>query len=116
MRALKRFRVDRDNGKVLGVCAGIARLTGWDVTLVRVGMVMLMLIGPFPWTLLPYALVGWLGPRGAAAGAGETSLPRATVRGLAETTDADRRMAEVETCVAGANGPLAREIERLRQA
>ncbi len=30
------FAIDRANGKLSGVCAGLARATGFDVTLVRV--------------------------------------------------------------------------------
>ena len=35
----KRFEVDRANGKLLGVCAGIANHTGVDATMVRIGFV-----------------------------------------------------------------------------
>ena len=30
-----KFRLDKVNGKFMGVCAGIARFFGWDPTLVR---------------------------------------------------------------------------------
>ena len=40
----KRFTLDKANGKAMGVCAGIARMTGWDVTLVRVATVVAALI------------------------------------------------------------------------
>ena len=36
----KRFEVDRENGKLAGVCAGIANRTGVDATIVRVGLVL----------------------------------------------------------------------------
>ena len=32
-----KFHLDKRNGKLMGVCAGIADYTGWDVTLVRIG-------------------------------------------------------------------------------
>jgi len=43
-----RYALDRSNGKLLGVCAGLARSTGWDVTIVRIGLVLatLFLLGP----------------------------------------------------------------------
>lgn len=43
-----RYALDRSNGKMLGVCAGLARTTGWDVTIVRIGLVLatLFLLGP----------------------------------------------------------------------
>ena len=40
----KRFTLDKANGKLMGVCAGFARMTGWDVTLIRVAMVVTALI------------------------------------------------------------------------
>ena len=51
-----RYALDRTNGKVLGVCAGLARTTGWDVTIVRVGLVLatLFLLGPV--AVLAYVL------------------------------------------------------------
>ena len=39
------FRLDRQNGKLMGVCAGIARHFGIDTTLVRVGFVLGTLLG-----------------------------------------------------------------------
>ncbi len=39
------FRLDRHNGKLMGVCAGIGRHFGIDTTLVRVGFVLGTLLG-----------------------------------------------------------------------
>jgi phage shock protein C len=39
------FRLDRYNGKLMGVCGGIANYTGLDVTLVRIGFVGATLFG-----------------------------------------------------------------------
>lgn len=40
------YRLARDmhENKIAGVCAGIARYLGWDVTLVRVGFIVLVLL------------------------------------------------------------------------
>ena len=46
----------REN-KIAGVCAGIARYLGWDVTLVRVGFILLLLLKGA--SLLAY-LVLWI--------------------------------------------------------
>jgi phage shock protein PspC (stress-responsive transcriptional regulator) len=55
------FALDRANGKLMGVCAGIARATGADVTLVRLAVVLsLFLLGPI--TLLLYLVTGWVAP------------------------------------------------------
>ncbi len=43
-----RYALDKSNAKMLGVCAGLARTTGWDPLLVRLGTVLLtiFLLGP----------------------------------------------------------------------
>ena len=56
-----RFMINRNDGKVVGVAAGIADYSGVDPTIVRLGLVALTLIaGPF--TLLFYVLTGLLAP------------------------------------------------------
>lgn len=43
--ASKTFRLDKSNGKIWGVCGGIANYFGIDATLVRIGFVLGTLIG-----------------------------------------------------------------------
>ena len=52
-----RYALDKPEAKLLGVCAGLARTTGWDPTIVRVGAVLatLFLLGPF--AVLLYIIV-----------------------------------------------------------
>jgi len=33
---MNRFRLDKRNAKLAGVCSGVANFTGWDVTIVRI--------------------------------------------------------------------------------
>jgi phage shock protein C len=42
------YALDKSNAKVLGVCAGLARSTGWDPLVIRLGAVAatLLLLGP----------------------------------------------------------------------
>jgi phage shock protein C len=55
-----RFVLNRSEGKVMGVAAGLADWTGIDVLLVRLGLVAaLLLTGPV--VILFYVLTGWLG-------------------------------------------------------
>ncbi|MFD1105191.1 PspC domain-containing protein [Sphingobium olei] len=54
------FTLDRRNGKIMGVCAGIANRTGLDVTLVRVALVLLTLCALGPIGVVAYLLAGWL--------------------------------------------------------
>ena len=55
----RRFRLDKANAKVMGVCSGIADFFGWDVTLVRIAFVAGTLIG-FGSLLVIYFAIGLL--------------------------------------------------------
>lgn len=55
----QRFVLNRSQGKVMGVAAGLADWTGIDVLLVRLGLVAaLLMTGPI--VVLFYVLTGWL--------------------------------------------------------
>ena len=55
----QRFTLNRDRAKVMGVCAGLADITGLDVLVIRLGLIVATLItGPV--ALLLYILTGWL--------------------------------------------------------
>jgi phage shock protein C len=54
------YALDKSNAKALGVCAGLARSTGWDPTLVRIGAVALTLFLLGPVMILFYVIVGAL--------------------------------------------------------
>ena len=121
-----KFYVDKRNKKWLGVCAGIADYTGMDVTLVRIGMVILTVCGGFPWTLIAYVIAGWMAPRKPMEMYEQKpedkkfwqqvrTSPRRTVREVrSKFREIDRRLADVETYVTSSDGRLAQEIERLR--
>ena len=56
-----RFLLDRGNGKMMGVCAGLSRMAGVDVTVVRLLTVLsLFVLGPL--TILLYLVAGWIAP------------------------------------------------------
>ena len=56
-----RFLLDRGNGKMMGVCAGLSRMTGLDVTIVRLlTLGSLFILGPL--TILLYVVAGWIAP------------------------------------------------------
>ena len=108
-----RFEVDRTEGKFLGVCAGLANYTGVDVTLVRVGIVLVTVLGAFPWTLIAYGVAAFLGRERAHRAFGFDRVAtreqsRERMRNL------DLRMQAIETYVTSSNSRLAREIEELR--
>ena len=55
----QRFLVNRRDGKLMGVAAGLADWTGIDVLIVRLGLIAaLLLTGPV--VVLFYVLTGWL--------------------------------------------------------
>ena len=108
-----RFEVDRTEGKLLGVCAGLANYTGVDATLIRVGVVIVTVMGAFPWTLIAYGIAAFVGREQGyrAPGSGRVAVrqeSRERMRNL------DPRMQAIETYVTSSNSRLAREIEELR--
>ena len=57
-----KFYLDKQNAKWSGVCAGIADYTGFDVTLIRVGAVLLTLMTT-GWIIVAYFIAAWLAPK-----------------------------------------------------
>lgn len=51
------FALDKPNAKLMGVCAGVARWTGIDPTVVRVGTVLLAFVAG-PVAALAYFVTG----------------------------------------------------------
>ena len=120
-----KFYLDKENKKWLGVCAGIADYTGLDVTLIRIGLVVLTLLSSGN-AILAYLIAAWLAPskpRELAEQSPEDAKfwqsvrqsPTRTVRDVrGRFRDIDRRLADVEAYVTSSNSRLAREIEQLR--
>jgi phage shock protein C len=52
-----RFHLNKSRGKLMGVSAGLADYTGWDVTLIRVAWVVGTLLG-FGSLLIVYLAIG----------------------------------------------------------
>lgn len=121
-----RFYLDKRNGRVMGVCAGIADYTGIDVTFVRLGVVLITVFATGGIGAIAYALLGWLAsdrPRAFDYADRDErrfwqkvrARPGSSVRDVrARFRDIDRRLAEVETHVTSHNRRLADEIEALR--
>jgi phage shock protein C len=118
-----RFYRDKVNGKIMGVCAGIADYTGVDVLWVRLAAIILTLSTGFGLPL--YILIGMLAPKkpGHLYGSrddqrfwqGVRQSPARTAREVrAKFRDIDRRLADVESFYVSNNPRLSAEIERLR--
>jgi phage shock protein C len=123
-RHTKYYR-DKQNGKWLGVCSGIADYTGVDVLWVRVTAVLLTVMGGFPWTLIAYWIVAWLSEKKPAElyvddrekrfWQGVRQSPARTARDVkSRFRELDRRLAHVELFYTSKNTRLADEIENLR--
>ncbi len=119
-----KFYLDKQNAKLKGVCAGIADYTGFDVTLVRVGFVILTALTHGA-GLLAYVLLAWLAPsqpRGLYQDEGDakfwqgvrSNATRSTAEVRSKFRDLDRRLADIETHYTSRNTALASEIEKLR--
>jgi phage shock protein C len=120
-----RFYRNKRAGKVNGICAGIADYTGLDVTLVRIGLILAIVLGAG--ALLPvYFIAGWIAddqPREIASDdkderafwQGVRASPGQSARDIrGRMRSIDRRLAEIEQYVTTENRSLAREIEELR--
>ncbi|MDP8993413.1 MAG: envelope stress response membrane protein PspC [Pseudomonadota bacterium] len=119
-----RFYLDKEHKKWLGVCAGIADYTGLDVTIVRIGFVVLTLTTGVG--IVAYLVAAWLAPvkprelsydtkEEEKFWQGVRANPRRMTRLVrSRFREIDRRLADVEAYVTSSHGRLAREIENLR--
>ena len=115
----RRFQVDKANGKIAGVCAGLGETLNVDPNVIRIGFILAAIIGhAFFAMLIVYAVLAFVG--GASGGRSRRALVPAERKSrkdeaLDERLRAhERRMREIDTFVAGSNSRLAREIEELR--
>jgi phage shock protein C len=120
-----RFYRDKANGKIMGVCAGIADYTGFDVSIVRICMIAAFFLSSG--SIAPvYFIAGWIAPNRPNEldrvdveeqqfWQGVRASPRRAARDIrSRFKDIDRRLADIESYVTTENRSLAREIEQLR--
>jgi phage shock protein C len=120
-----RFYRDKQNGKLMGVCAGIADYTGFDVALVRICFLAAVFLSGG--SVLPfYFIAGWVAPNKPREleydrtedrqfWQGVRASPTRAARDIrSRFKDIDRRLADIESYVTTENRSLAREIEQLR--
>jgi phage shock protein C len=109
---MRTFAVDRSEAKLMGVCAGLARITNVDATIIRIGFVVATLIGGWPWTLIAYVALGVIGNNKLRQRVGSSRNERTESLDY-RSSERERRMAEIEAYTS-TNDRLAREIEELR--
>ncbi|WP_235091306.1 PspC domain-containing protein [Sphingomonas lutea] len=109
----------------MGVCAGIADYTGFDVNLVRVCFIATVFMSGG--SVLPfYFIAGFVTPTKPSAldyenredrqfWQGVRASPTRTAKDIrSRMRDIDRRLADIESYVTTENRSLAKEIEQLR--
>ena len=115
---------DSMNGKLMGVCAGIADYTGIQAIWVRLAAIFLT-FAISGLTIPMYFIAGLLlskkpahlytAPEETQYWQGVRQSPKRTAREIrAKMKDVDRRLAEVEHFYVSSNPRLTAEIERLR--
>ena len=120
-----KFYLDKKNGKFMGVCSGIADYSGINVLWVRIGAVLVTLMGAFPWTVIAYFLAAWMAddkPSGLYADRDDekfwqgvrTNPARSTRDVRSKFRDIYRRLGDIETYYTSRNTRLANEIDSLR--
>ena len=120
-----RFYRDKRNGKIMGVCAGIADYTGFDANLVRVCFIATVFMSGG--SVLPfYFIAGFVTPAKPRElelddreerrfWQGVRASPTRSAKDIrSRFRDLDRRLADIESYVTTENRSLAREIEQLR--
>lgn len=121
-----KFYLDKRNGKLMGVCAGLADYTGFDATMVRVATVLLTCFALGPVAPFIYLVIGWLGaekpreldyasPEDRKFWQGVRTKPGNSVRDVRSSfRDIDRRLSDLEVHYTSNNRRLADEIDNLR--
>lgn len=107
----RKFYLNKRDGKLMGVCAGLADYTGIDMLWIRIATAVLFFAGVGS-LLLVYLLIG-LVANTAPAGIDDHHGPRS---GLGERGHwrADSPLGDVETYYSSSNPRLSREIDGLR--
>lgn len=113
------FYLNKQNNKLMGVCAGIADYTGMDVFLVRI-LTLLLLFVTGGAVVLIYLIFGMLAdPKPVALTSSQLSSadqvpPFELERLRATVLQLEQRVRELETYYTSSSTSLAREIDRLR--
>lgn len=120
-----KFYLDKKQAQFMGVCSGMADYTGFDVTLIRIGVALTTVLASGS-LILVYLAIGFFAsnkpkelrgdsPEETKFWQGVRASPGRSVRDVrSRFRDLDRRLADIETHVTSGNMSLANEIEKLR--
>ncbi len=118
-----RYYRDKQNGKLAGVCSGLADYTGIETLWIRLGVILLTIA--FGWPLIAYFVIAWLAPvkpvdlyasrEEQKFWQGVRANPARSARDVrASFRELDRRLADIELYYTSRNKRLEDEIESLR--
>jgi phage shock protein C len=118
-----RYYRDKQNGKLAGVCSGLADYTGIETLWIRLGVILLTIT--FGWPLIAYFVIAWLAPVKPVGlytsreeqkfWQGVRANPSRSARDVrASFRELDRRLADIELYYTSRNKRLEDEIESLR--
>jgi len=121
------FYLDKRNGKLLGVCSGLADYTGFDVLWVRIAMVLGTIFGGGFLAIVYFVMAFVADTKPNTLYVSEASnpddvefwqktraKPSRSIRDVRSTfRDVDRRLRDIEVQYTSQNTKLAREIDDL---
>lgn len=122
------FYLDKRNGKFMGVCAGIADYTGFEVVWVRAAFVLGTIFGG-GFLALIYLVLGFFAddkpkdfylaeeanPEDRNFWQQTRARPERSIRAVrSQFRDIDRRLRDIESAYTSRSSRLAREIDNLR--
>ncbi|MDF7776762.1 envelope stress response membrane protein PspC [Sphingomonas sp. AOB5] len=119
-----KFYLDKKNGKLFGVCSGLADYTGIEALWLRIGIILLTMMTS-GMVIVAYVLIAMMAPakprelytsdEDQKFWQGVRSNPkRSTAEVRSKFRDIDRRLADIEMYYTSRNTRLADEIDSLR--
>ncbi|MEN3749731.1 envelope stress response membrane protein PspC [Sphingomonas sp. HF-S3] len=119
-----KFYLDKQNGKLFGVCSGLADYTGIETLWLRIGIILLTMMS-WGTVVVAYFLIAMMAPtrprdlyedrEDQKFWQGVRSNPRrSTAEVRSKFRDIDRRLADIEMYYTSRNTRLADEIDSLR--
>jgi phage shock protein C len=119
-----KFYLDKQNGKLFGVCSGLADYTGIEALWLRIGVILLTMMTS-GMVVVAYFLIAMMAPakprdlyedrEDQKFWQGVRSNPRrSTAEVRSKFRDIDRRLADIEMYYTSRNTRLADEIDSLR--
>jgi phage shock protein C len=110
----RKFYLNKRDGKLMGVCAGLADYTGIEALWIRIAAAVLFLAG-FGSLLIVYLIVGLVAdPRPAALDDAFDSAHAGLGASRGDRRERDSALDDVESYYTASNPRLSREIDGLR--